>query len=289
MEMARESARLLGAHMSVAKGLHLAFERIRQVGGTALQIFTRNQRQWDAADLAPEEISQFRQAWEAWGSYPVAAHTSYLINLGGSGAVVRARSQQALVRELVRCEQLGIHMLVMHPGSHTGAGQEAGLARLAGGLDRCMRESGVTRVRILLETTAGQGTGLGATFAELRQILDRVENPDRYGVCFDTCHVFAAGHDLSTKAGYEATMEEFERTIGLSRIAFFHLNDAKTPCGSRRDRHEHIGLGHIGLSGFGLLLNDHRFENVPMVLETPKGEDLELDRQNLQRLRSLLP
>ncbi len=274
--------------MSVAKGLHLAFQRIRQVGGTALQIFTRNQRQWDVADLTQEEIERFRQAWDAWGPYPVAAHTSYLINLGGSGADVRARSRQALVRELVRCEQLGIPMLVMHPGSHTGAGQEAGLARLSGGLDHCLRESGVTRVRILLETTAGQGTGLGSTFAELRQILDRVENPDRYGVCFDTCHVFAAGHDLSTKAGYEATMEAFERTIGLSRIGFFHLNDSKTPCGSRRDRHEHIGLGHIGLSGFGLLLNDPRFDAVPMVLETPKGEDLELDRQNLQRLLSLL-
>ncbi|MFW5722615.1 MAG: deoxyribonuclease IV, partial [Desulfohalobiaceae bacterium] len=139
------------------------------------------------------------------------------------------------------------------------------------------------------ETTAGQGTGLGASFAELRQILDQVESPDRYGVCFDTCHVFAAGYDLSTKAGYEATMEEFEHAVGLSRIGFFHLNDSKTPCGSRRDRHEHIGLGHIGLSGFGLLLSDPRFEKVPMVLETPKGEDLDLDRQNLQRLLSLLP
>jgi deoxyribonuclease IV len=280
---------LLGAHESVAGGLHLAFDRIAKVGGEALQVFTRNQRLWHAPPLTAEEISQFRRKWEEAGWMPVAAHASYLINLGSSREKQAEDSVSAFAGELQRCDSLGIPWAVIHPGSHGGAGAEAGLENVARHLDRVFELAGdESKVTVLLETTAGQGTGLGSRFEELAWIIRQSCFADRLGVCFDTCHVFAAGYDLRNEDAYGQTMAEFDRTVGLARLHFFHLNDARKDLGSRVDRHEHIGRGKIGFEGFRLLVNDRRFRGHPMTLETPKGEDLAEDRENLRLLRSLL-
>lgn len=282
---------MLGAHESTAGGLHRAFERIYEVGGEALQIFTRNQRQWNAPPLTKDEISTFQEEWERSGRIPVASHASYLINLATSDAVKSERSKKALVAELVRCSQLGIPYLVLHPGSHGGAGEEAGLANVVNLLDaafECAELKG-SDVMVLLETTAGQGTGLGSRFEELAWIMVNSRYAERLGVCVDTCHIFAAGYDITTDESYRATIDALDATVGLQHVHFFHLNDSKKECGSRVDRHEHIGKGHIGLDGFRLLLNDERLQHIPMTLETPKGKDLREDRENLQRLRDLFP
>lgn len=280
----------LGAHESIAGGLHLAFSRIRQVGGEALQIFTRNQRQWKAAPLLDEEVASFRQAWSKAGNIPVASHASYLINLGSSSKNQAEKSVASLVDELKRCALLSIPYVVLHPGSHGGAGAEAGLANVAHNLDLVLKAGGedCASVMILLETTAGQGTGLGARFEELAWILTNSKNPDRLGICVDTCHVFVAGYDIRTPEAYSATIAELDRCIGIDRVRFLHLNDSKKELGSRVDRHEHIGKGEIGLEGFRCLLNDSRFSAHPMTLETPKGKDLAEDRRNLSILRGLL-
>jgi len=278
---------LLGAHESVAGGLHLAFERIERVGGEALQIFTRNQRQWHTAELGVEEIDLFKKAHEKSGAMPVASHASYLVNLATGKDELLDKSVHNLALELIRCAQLGVPYVVLHPGSHGGDGVEVGLDRFIRGLDRAIEESGVT-VQVLVETTAGQGTGLGSRFAELAYILDNSKFPELLGVCVDTCHVFAAGYELRTADGYEVTVAALASSVGLDKIRFFHLNDSKKELGSRVDRHEHIGRGAIGLDGFKYLLNDKRFAGLPMTLETPKSDSLAEDRENLQVLRSLL-
>ncbi len=282
---------LLGAHESTAGGLHLAFDRIRKVGGESLQIFTRNQRQWKAAPVSEEEISAFAEAWDEASRMPVASHASYLINLGSSRKEQVQKSIAAFVDELNRCAALAIPQLVFHPGSHGGAGVEAGLANVSKNLDQVIEQAGDTceSVTILLETTAGQGTGLGYRFEELAAIMEHSKCSDRLGICVDTCHIFAAGYDIRTPETYTATFAEFDRLIGIDRIGFFHLNDSKKELGSRVDRHEHIGKGHIGLEGFRSLLNDSRFSCHPMTLETPKGKDLVEDIENLTILRSLFP
>ncbi len=280
----------LGAHESISGGLHLAFDRIRQVGGESLQIFTRNQRQWKAAPLKDEEIIAFKEAWDAADRMPVASHGSYLINLGSGKKEQAEKSVAAFAMELERCAQLGIPQVVIHPGSHGGAGVETGLANVSKNLGRVIELAGdaCAAVTILLETTAGQGTGLGARFEELAWILEHSTSSDRLGICVDTCHIFAAGYDIRTPETYAATFAEFDRCIGLDRIHFFHLNDSKKDLGARVDRHEHIGQGRIGTEGFRCLLNDPRFTAHPMTLETPKGKDLLEDQQNLATLRALL-
>jgi deoxyribonuclease-4 len=279
----------LGAHESTAGGLHLAFDRICRVGGKALQIFTRNQRQWQAAPLDEQEVAAFKQAWKKAGGMPVASHASYLINLGSSKKEQVEKSVAAFVDELHRCATLGIHRVVIHPGSHGGAGREKGLANVTENLDRVIEQAGddCAQVTVLLETTAGQGTGLGYRFEELAWILNTSKYSNRLGVCVDTCHIFAAGYDIRTPETYMATLAEFDRLIGTGRIAFFHLNDSKKELGSRVDRHEHIGKGKIGLEGFRCLVKDPRFAAHAMTLETPKGKDLAEDRENLRVLRSL--
>lgn len=279
---------LLGAHESVAGGLHLAFERIHRVGGEALQIFSRNQRQWQPAELQPEEIELFKKAHEESGGMPVASHASYLINLASGKKELLEKSVHSLALELSRCARLGVPSVVLHPGSHGGDGIEAGLERVIKGLDKAIEQSAVHTVQVLLETTAGQGTGLGCSFEEISSILDNSKFPELLGVCVDTCHIFAAGYELRTVEGYQATIDALERSVGLDKIRFFHLNDSKREQGSRVDRHEHIGKGEIGLSGFKNLLNDRRFSGLPMTLETPKGDSLAEDSQNLRTLRSLL-
>jgi len=277
----------LGAHMSIAGGLHMAFERIRAVEGTALQIFTRNQRQWKIPALSDYDADLFAMAWQQWGDYPVAAHDSYLINLASPDPELSGRSLAAFTMELGRVETLGIPFLVTHPGSHVGEGVDAGIRRYVANLDRAIAESGVKKAMVLLETTAGQGTNLGATFEELARIIGGSAHPDRIGVCFDTCHAFAAGYDIRTPEAYAATFDAFDRTIGLDRLKFFHVNDTKNELGSHKDRHEHIGQGEIGLDGFRNLMRDPRFADVPKTLETPKDADLQDDVRNLGILREL--
>jgi deoxyribonuclease-4 len=274
--------------MSISGGLALAFDRLDAVGGAALQIFTANQRQWrpKLADAAEIELFKVRRA--AAGNLPVAAHDSYLINLASPTPATAEKSRAALADELRRCAALGIDYVVMHPGAHLGAGVEAGIKHFTANLDLAIEGSGVGGgVMVLLETTAGQGTSLGADFTELARIIHGSAFPAQLGVCFDTCHVFAAGYDLRTPAAYRKTMAEFERTIGLARLKFFHLNDSRKELGSRVDRHAHIGQGHLGLAAFRLLVNDPRFADHPMVLETPKSADLHEDRESLRLLGGL--
>ena len=280
---------LLGAHESVSGGLYRAFDHIRQVGGESLQIFTRNQRQWNAQPLTQEEVVQFKEKWRKVGKIPVASHASYLINLGSGKQQQAEKSVNSFTDELKRCDMLGIAWVVIHPGSHGGDGVEIGLANVVRHLDMVFAGAGKeSKVKVLLETIAGQGTGLGSRFEELDWIISRSSCPERLGVCIDTCHIFAAGYDIRTPKSYRQTFDEFDRVIGLDRICFFHLNDSKKELGSRVDRHEHIGQGHIGLEGFRNLMNDARFAHHPMTLETPKGKDLEEDRMNLKTLRSLI-
>ncbi|XXJ18056.1 deoxyribonuclease IV [Desulfovibrio caledoniensis] len=277
----------LGSHMSIAGGLHMAFERIMRVDGTALQIFTRNQRQWKVPELTEYDAELFAAARAQWGDYPVAAHDSYLINLASNKEDLLKRSTLAFAEELRRIEILSIPYLVTHPGSHLGEGVEAGIARYVANLDRAIELSGTKKGMVLLETTAGQGTNLGSSFEELAAIIEASAHPDRLGVCYDTCHTFAAGYDIRTPDTYAATFEAFDRIIGLDRLKFFHLNDTKNGFGSRKDRHEHIGQGEIGVEGFRNLMRDPRFADIPKTLETPKTEDLQDDVRNLTLLREL--
>ena len=277
----------LGAHMSIAGGLHMAFERIMRVDGTALQIFTRNQRQWKVPELTEYDAELFAAAWAQWGDYPVAAHDSYLINLASDKEDLLNRSVLAFAEELRRIEALSVPYLVTHPGSHLGAGVEAGVKRYAANLDRAIEQSGTRKGMVLLETTAGQGTNLGSTFEELAAIIEASAHPARLGVCYDTCHTFAAGYDIRTPEAHAATFDAFDRIIGLDRLKFFHLNDTKNEFASHKDRHEHIGQGAIGVDGFRNIVRDPRFKDIPMTLETPKEEDLQDDVRNLTLLREL--
>jgi len=277
----------LGSHMSIAGGLHMAFEHIRAVDGTALQIFTRNQRQWKIPPLTKYDLDLFAVAREQWGDYPLAAHDSYLINLASPKEEQAERSRIGFAKELQRVEALKIPFLVTHPGSHLGEGVDAGIERYAAALDRAIEDSGTDEALVLLETTAGQGTNLGSTFEELAAIIAASAHADRLGVCYDTCHTFAAGYDLRTPAAYAATFEAFDRIIGLDRLRFFHVNDTKNAFDSRKDRHEHIGKGEIGLDGFRNLMRDERFADIPKTLETPKEKDLKDDVRNLNTLREL--
>jgi len=278
----------LGAHESIAGGLHKAFDRAQSVGCDAVQIFVKSNRSWAVSPLTEEDVALFEAKAEETGIHPVVAHTSYLLNLGTPDDALWTKSRDTLVIELERCEALGVPHLVLHPGSHTGAGEEAGLARVAQGLGEVHAATPGFRARILLETTAGQGTNLGYTFEQLAWLLEHTPQGERLGVCLDTCHVFAAGYELRTPQGYAATMAAFDRTVGLERLHAVHLNDSKYGLGSRKDRHEHIGKGFLGLEAFRLMLNDPRLARLPGLLETPKSDDLREDRENLAVLRSLV-
>lgn len=281
-----QTRRLLGAHESVAGGLHTAFERIRQVGGTALQIFTRNQRQWEAPPVDPDEVRDFAAAWAAWGDYPVASHASYLVNPASPDEALWKRSVAALAQELGRCRALGIPWVVLHPGAHIGSGLEEALARAAACVDAALETADGPGEfpMILLENTAGQGTSLGGALQDLAGIISHSRHPERLGLCLDTCHAFVAGYDLRTPEGLDAALAGLE----LSRLKLVHLNDSKGGLGSRLDRHEHIGQGGIGLEGFRAVLNHPALAGLPMVLETHKEKDLKEDLENLATLRGLL-
>lgn len=275
----------LGAHMSIAGGLDRTFARAEEVGGTALQIFTKNAGQWRGKAIDDAGARAFRAAWEKSGIGPVLAHAGYLINLAAPAAELWEKSKAALRDELQRCARLGIPWLVIHPGLHRGQGEEAGLARVVAALKEILADS-PAEVGVLLENTAAQGDYLGGRFEHLAEILARVPQ-GRLGVCFDTCHAFAAGYDLAGAEGYRRVMDEFNRRVGVESIRAFHLNDSLKGLGSRVDRHEQIGRGAIGRAGFAALMTDARFTAIPKILETPKGEDDAWDRINLALLRQL--
>lgn len=281
---------LLGSHMSIAGGLELAIERIMELEGTSLQIFTRNQRQWRIPELTPQTITAFKNALRDWGDFPVAVHDSYLINLASFDRELADRSVQTFAGELERVENLSIPYLVTHPGSagkETEQSKEQAIETYVRNLDNAIASSTADSVKILLENTSGAGSVLGSTFEELAAIIHSSRFPEKLGVCFDTCHAFSAGYDLRNAQTYRETFEEFDRVLGLDRLCFFHLNDSAHPLGSKKDRHAHIGEGMIGTSAFRFLLFDPRFKKIGKVIETPKDKDMVLDRKNLAVLRSL--
>ncbi len=278
---------LIGAHMSIAGGIHLSLARGKELGCRTIQIFTKNANQWKARDITPEEVAEFNHQKEATKIWPVVAHDSYLINLAAPDEERLQKSRESFLIEMQRTELLGLPYLITHPGAHLESGEQEGLKKIAESIDWLHRRTEGFKMKVLLETTSGQGTNLGYRFEHLSAIMDMVEDVSRLGFCFDTCHVFTAGYDLRTRDAYEKTMEEFDRVIGLERLKVFHLNDAKNDLGSRIDRHQHIGKGELGLDAFRFLLNDPRFVNLPKILETPKGKDLTEDKMNLAVLESL--
>jgi deoxyribonuclease IV len=281
---------LFGAHMSIAKGCHNALLAGQKVGCDAVQLFTKNSNQWDAKALTKDETTLFRQTAAQTGVRSLIAHDSYLINLASPDKVLYRRSVEAFIDEVRRAEALGLAYLVFHPGAATDDDEAAGLTRVARALDEVHRRCSKVRVRVLIETTAGQGRCLGHRFEHLARIVATVKQPERLGVCLDTCHVFAAGYPLAPAADYEATIAELDRIVGLGLLKMFHINDSAKPQGSRVDRHANIGDGHLGLEPFRLLVNDPRFRDYPMILETPKDgpNDEEMDVVNLARLRRLM-
>ena len=278
---------LLGAHMSIAGGVGNALLLGAKVQCDAIQIFTRSSRQWACKPFTPEEIAQYQENHKTTGIKKVIAHDSYLLNLGSPDGALRQRSILAFIDEMERCEILGISNLIAHPGSHLGSGEDQGIKTIGRSLNEVHQACPGYAVKVTLEITAGQGSNLGYRFEQIVKMFDASRESERLRVCFDTEHAFAAGYDIRTREGYERTFTEFDDTIGIERLAAFHLNDSKKEFNSRVDRHEHIGKGHIGLDAFRLLMNDERFWGVPMCLETPKGLDLAEDRENLALLRSL--
>ena len=283
--------------MSIAGGLPRAVDRAKAARCEALQIFTKSAGQWRARPLPQEEIDAFKDKVARTGIRPVVAHNSYLINIATAQPELRAQSIAALSEELDRAEVLGLYGLVMHPGSYTSGTESDGLRLIAEALRALLHERPDDPTLVLLEGTAGQGTNLGHRFEHLAEIIDRLDGDPRVGVCLDTCHLLAAGYDICSPEGYAATFAAFDRIVGLSRIKAFHLNDSRKPCGSRVDRHEHIGKGCLGLEPFRMLLNDPRFADHAMLLETPKLETPESrrksdldpwDARNLRALRRLI-
>ena len=283
--------------MSIAGGLPRAVDRAQASRCDALQIFTKSAGQWRARELPRDEVALFRRRVEETGIHPVVAHNSYLINVAAARPELRAQSIAALGEEIDRSELLGLDALIMHPGSYTTGSESEGLELIARAIGRLLRARPRAKTMILLEHTAGQGTNLGHRFEHLQTILEYLEGSPRVGVCLDTCHLLAAGYDISSEQGYAATFAELDRIVSLDRVRVFHLNDSKRPCGSRVDRHDHIGKGCLGLEPFRRLLNDRRFDALPMLLETPKLDTPESRRKcdadpwdvrNLRALRRLL-
>lgn len=279
---------LLGAHMSIVGGVHTAVERGISIGCATIQMFVKNNNQWRGKELSDEDISTYKKLLRESSIGPVVVHDTYLINLCASDSQILQKSRAALKDEFDRCEALGVEYLNFHPGSHVGAGEAEGIKLIAESLNIIHEETKGYRVKSVLETTAGQGTAIGYRFEQLREIIDGVDEPDRMAVCMDTCHVFAAGYDISTERGYEKTFEAFDAIIGLNRLVAFHVNDSKRELSSRVDRHEHIGKGKIGKTGFRLLMNDERFRSIPKILETPKGPEMKEDVKNMRTLRNMV-
>lgn len=280
---------IIGAHLSISKGIHRALYDAVALGCNTVQVFTKNASTWKEKEITGKQAADMAEAREKTGVNPVFSHCSYLINIAGGDAEKTEMSVSALHRELIRCDKLGIGYLVLHPGSHMGDGEEKGIKRVAANLDRAFERAGTVRTMILLETTAGQGHSLGHRFEQLAAMRDLCAGSENIGFCLDTCHIFAAGYDLASDEGYEHTLKAFDRIIGLTRLRLLHLNDVKKPCGSRVDRHEHIGEGYIGDAGFRRIMNDRRLAGIPRIIETPKEKDgQDADPINIARLRALV-
>ena len=290
--MSKRTNPILGAHMSIAGGLEKSVQRARQATCDCLQLFTKNNNQWRARELGDTEADRFRKALIQENIAAPIAHSSYLINLASPDPALWKKSVDAFVQELLRIEKLGIRYLVQHPGAFTTSSEPDGLKRISEALDEADRQTAGLQAGCLLENTAGQGSNLGWKFEHLAWIMDHVQNPDRLGICIDTCHAFAAGYPMQTRKDYLATIRQLNQTVGTEAVKAFHLNDSKREFGSRVDRHDHIGQGHLGTEPFRHLLNDRRFRSVPMYLETPKGNDPvsgeDWDLINLRTLRDLV-
>ena len=279
----------LGAHMSVAGGFEKAIERGLKVGCQTVQIFTKSNNQWAAAAITTEQAERFKTTAQNSGIHPIFAHDAYLINVGSPDSQMGQRSRAALKTELERATELGLSFLVMHPGSHMGAGEDEGVKRIGESVSWALEKTADSSVKILYEIAAGQGTAIGHRFEHLAALLRFTRPAQRVGVCLDTCHLFAAGYDIRNPTVYAKTMADFDRIVGLKQVQAIHLNDSKKELGARVDRHEHIGQGYIGLEGFRCLLNDPRLKGIPMVLETPKDEKtMAEDVSNLKTLRGLV-
>lgn len=279
---------LLGAHMSVNGDIQTAFARGASIGCTTMQVFVKNNNQWTGRPLTPEDIASYKSSEAKARIAPVVAHAAYLINLCATNPSTLKHSRVAFADELSRCHTLGIKALVFHPGAHVGAGEADGIKHIAESLNIAHANTAGCTTLSALECTAGQGTVLGYRFEQLNAIIDLVEEKSRMAVCLDTCHLYAAGYDIGTEEGWERTMQEFGEIIGFPRLIAIHVNDSKKELGSRVDRHEHIGKGRIGLTGFRMLMNDTRFHPVPKILETEKSEDMHEDVENMNVLRSLI-
>lgn len=276
---------LLGAHVSIAKGVYLAPARGEEIGANAIQIFSKNQSQWVGKPITEDDAEKFKKALKESTIEAVVIHDSYLINLGSPDETLLEKSRQAFLDEMDRAERLGVPDLVFHPGSYLKTSEESGLNKIVESLNFVLSERPDGTARLLLETTAGQGTNLGYSFEQLAYIRDGIEQKGRTGICLDTAHIFAAGYDIRSKAAYEGTMAKFETILGLENLRVFHLNDSKKPLGSRVDRHENIGKGFIGLDAFRLIMTDERLQHIPKILETPGGpEAYKVDIQTLLKL-----
>ena len=286
-QIATPIAPFLGAHMPTAGGHACALTGGHAIGCEAVQIFTASPRQWRAPDLKDETIQAWRKALAECGTKRTIAHDSYLINLAAPpDSDVLTKSRAAFRAEIERAEVLGLDFLVSHPGAHGGDGEDVGIVRLIESLDRIHAETAGARVRVALETTAGQGSYLGGRFEQIARILNGVKDPERLAVCLDTCHIFAAGYDIRTPAGYAETMGQFDEIVGLPWLQVIHANDSAKPFGSHADRHAHIGEGEIGPEAFRLLVNDPRLVGLPIIVETPESETMH--EVNVRRLREFL-
>jgi deoxyribonuclease IV len=279
---------LLGAHMSIAGGVYNAVIAGKKATCDVIQIFTKQSNQWRAKELTDEEIERFFVEQKETGVGVACAHSSYLINLASPDDALFAKSSDSFKIELERCDLLKIDQLVLHPGSHVGSGEETGLNRIAEAINKTFESLPDGKASVCLETVAGQGTNLGYNFEQLAQIIEMVDDKKRVSVCLDTCHIFAAGYPLQDPKDYRQTIKQFDDTLGLKRLKIIHFNDSKKPFASKKDRHEHIGEGELGLEPFRNILNDRRLNKVPKILETPKSDDLHEDIENLKLLRSLI-
>lgn len=286
-EIGRDKLPPLGAHMSVAGGVDKAIDRARSAGCSALQIFLKNNNQWSGKTLDDEVVGRWKREIAVGDLGLPIAHNSYLVNLASPDPLLMEKSMSNMLDDIRRADALGVPGIVTHPGAHMGEGEVVAIERIAKQINELFDQTADSNVCLYLETTAGQGTSIGHRFAHLRDILAGIKSKKRIGICVDTCHIFAAGYDIRTPATYQASFDEFDRVIGLKWIRAFHVNDSKKDLGSRVDRHDHIGKGKIGETGFALLMQDERFRAIPHLLETPKGEDIAEDRVNLATLRRL--
>lgn len=285
----KQNDELLGAHFSISGGLEKALLTADQFGCPVAQIFSKNARTWKESVPSTEAVQLFKSERRRLNIKCILSHASYLINIASGDPEKLNRSINALKSELIRSSMLGIDLLVLHPGAYLTGDEACGIDRAVNSIQKVFSQTPLVKTRLLIETTAGQGTCLGHTFEQIATILEKTSAPDRTGVCLDTCHIFTAGYDIRTPDAYESVMTLFDTTIGLEHLFAIHLNDSKMPFGSRKDRHEHIGEGLIGEQGFAQIMNDPRLKSLPKILETPKEKNgIEMDPVNLKRLLSLL-